>query len=326
MVVGCMRDCNEVESAKLRQSLGEADELLFFEDCKALRHSPEKDKIEVLIGEPPLDVLRELKGLKWLQMTWAGVDMYTGKNVFPEGIRLTNASGVFGKVISEYILAGVLALHRKVFEYRAQMQQGGWQAVAGERTLEGRKALILGAGDIGSETARKLKAFDAEVWGIRRVDRDKPQYFDKMYTMDSLDELLPEADLVIASLPGTCHTEGLMTKERLLAMKKDALLVNVGRRTLLSTQDLLEVLEEGHLAGVLLDVVDPEPLPAEHPLRHIERVILTPHISGVSWGDIPETRAKIIDLCSDNLQRYRKGEGLKNLVDLQQGYRETQFL
>lgn len=325
MFIGCMRTCDKSELSKLHQALEAEDTLLFFEDEEVLLRSTVRDKIEVLIGELTPDILKELKGLKWLQMTWAGVDRYVGEDVFPEGVLLTNASGAFGKVISEYILTGILALYRKAFEYRVQMQQGGWQVLRGERTLEGKTALILGAGDIGCETARKLQAFDVKVWGIRRILREKPTYFDEMYTMDCLDELLPKVDLVIATLPGTSSTEGLLTKERLLAMKKDALLVNVGRRTLLSTQDLVEVLESGHLAGALLDVIEPEPLPVEHPLRKIERVVLTPHVSGVSWGDIRETRAKIIDICCDNLQRYRGGERLRNLVDLQQGYRETQL-
>lgn len=320
-----MRDCVEAERESLRRGLDAADELLFFEDYGELLKSSVRDKIEVLIGEPPMDVLRRLKGLRWLQMTWAGVDMYTGEADFPEAVQLTNASGVFGKVISEYILTGILVLYRKAFDYHVQMRQGGWQVISGERTLEGKTALILGAGDIGCETARKLKAFDVKVWGIRRVAREKPMYFDEMYTMDRLDELLTQADLVIAALPGTIFTKGLLTKKQLLRMKKDAVFVNVGRGTLLSTRDLLDVLAQGHLAGAVLDVTDAEPLPPEHPLRQSERVLLTPHVSGVSWGDIPETRAKIMDMCCENLRRYRNGERLKNLVDLRQGYRETQL-
>lgn len=323
MIIGCMRECTPAERERIGRVLEKSDELYFFRDDTALQYSMVRDDIEVLMGEPSLELLREMKGLKWLQMTWAGVDKYTGANNFPENVLLTNASGAFGKIIAEYILAGISGMYRKFPEYHAQMRAGGWRAVSGERTLEGRTALILGMGDIGCETARKLKAFDVRVWGIRRTAREKPVYFDAMYIMDQLDELLPQVDIVIACLPGTDLTRGLLTKERLLKMKKDAFLVNVGRGSLMQMQDLTEVLEQGHLSGVLMDVAEREPLPAEHPLRQMDRVMLTPHIAGISWGDISETREKILDIFCDNLCRFRKGERLANLVDLQQGYGKT---
>ena len=323
MIIGCMRECIPSERERIQQVLETSDKLLFFKDYHELLHSTDRNKIDILIGEPPLDILRSMKGLQWLQMTWAGVDMYMGEGRFPEDVRLTNASGAFGKIISEYILTGLLGMYRKMPDYRVQMKSGGWQAVSGERTLEGKTALILGAGDIGCETARKLKAFDVRVWGIRRVMREKPLYFDAMYTMEQLDELLPQADIVIACLPGTEQTRGVLLKKRLLSMKKDAFLVNVGRGSLVGLKDLTEVLEQGHLSGVLLDVMEQEPLPVEHPLRQMEQVMLTPHISGISWGDIPETRMKILDIFCENLCRFRKGEELLNLVDLKQGYRSN---
>ncbi len=323
MVIGCMLNCREYEKERLLRSVSPDNIMFFFNDESELLKSALLDKIEVMVGVPSIESVQKMKNLKWLQMTWAGTDIYTAVPVFPDNVILTNATGAFGKVISEYIIAGILAMYRKLFDYRNEMIHGEWEYLPGEQTLEGKTALILGAGDIGCETARKLKAFDVTTWGIRRVVREKPACFDEMHTMDELDNLLPEADLIIATLPGTSETAGLLSGERLLKMKKNAFLVNTGRGSLIPCDELVNVLNTGHLGGVLLDVTETEPLPATHPLRSFDRVMITPHISGISWGSLSGTRNKIIDICCDNLIRYQKGQALNNIVDKELGYRMT---
>ncbi len=273
---------------------------------------------EVLIGFTSPALLAEAKKLKWMQMTWAGVDAID--SFVPRDLLLTNASGAFGPVISEYVMASLLSLARLLPTY---IRQQTWQRQSRELTLEGKRALILGAGDIGGCVARRLRAFDVYNVGVRRVRRALPENFDEMVTLAELDEELPKADLVICSLPATAQTKGLLDERRLRLMKDSAILVNVGRGDLIDTKALEKVLAEGHLFGVGLDVTDPEPLPDDSPLWKMNNVVITPHTSGLGFGAISQTQVRVATICAENLRRYLAGEPVKNVVDRAAGYRAT---
>ena len=180
--------------------------------------------------------------------------------------------------------------------------------------------LILGAGDIGCALAKRLRGFDCRILGIRRTKGDLPQ-FDEMHTPEELDTLLPRADIVAGCLPGTGLTAGLLDERRLRMMKPKALLINCGRGSLIDTEALVRVLQAGLLGGCALDVVMPEPLPESSPLWDMENVILTPHISGSSFGHVQEMEDRIYRMAAENLRRYLDGESLLNRVDFETGYR-----
>ncbi len=277
---------------------------------------------DIIIGQPSISQMKEAKNLKWIQCTFAGVDYYLKDPNMPKHLLLTNSTGAFGTSISEYLLTMTLSLYKKMNLYRDQQKNGIWKDLGGEKSLSGKTVLIVGAGDIGCSFAKLLSIFSVHTIGIRRKMRELPPYFEKMYTMEKLDMLLETADVVALSLPSTKETKGLMDERRLRLMKKDAVLLNVGRGDAIVTDDLVAVLQEGHLLGAGLDVVDPEPLPKDHPLWKMENVILTPHISGVSINHLPETYQKILAICTQNLVRYANGEPLKNTIDLETGYRK----
>lgn len=277
-------------------------------------------KADIIIGEPPLLLVRKLaeqknSRLKWIQMTWAGTDIYTRQQeTFPEGIRLTNMSGAFGTIIAEYVMGAVLSIYRNFSIYKKQQEKLIWKDAGTEETLEGKKVLIMGTGDIGIQVAKRMKAFDAEVVGFRRKIGDKPPWFDGICGQDTWKGYLAEADVVVGCLPNTAETEYLLKKEELLSMKKSAILINIGRGNLIRTSDLETVMMDGRLGGVVLDVTDPEPLPKNSPLWNMERVMITPHISGASFGHCEQTTEKIIQICGDNLVRYLNGQILKNEI------------
>ena len=127
-------------------------------------------------------------------------------------------------------------------------------------------------------------------------------------------------DIVIGCLPGTPETKGLLNYDRLHSMKKEAILVNVGRGSLIPTEDLIRVLEKGRLKGVVLDVFETEPLPETSPLWNKENILITPHIAGPSFGGNAEVQNMIWNICMDNLERYLDGKELKNIVRLKDGY------
>ena len=209
---------------------------------------------------------------------------------------------------------------RKLFLYGEQIKNGCWDKIAGDDTLEGKRVLILGTGNIGQETAKKLRCFGCYTIGLCRTFCEKHADFDEVYTTDSLDEQLHIADVVVIALPGTKETAGMFDKDRIGKMKNDAILVNVGRGMIVNTEDLTNALQEGLLKGAVLDVTEPEPLPENHPLIHMENVIVTPHISGITWGDNMHTRRRIVDIFCANLKRDKNSQPKKNVIDFVKGY------
>lgn len=319
-VVAVMRKCLDDERDRILSSVESGDKVLFFDSETELIESGECRGVEIIFGDPEYSTIRSMEALRWIQMTWAGANKYTSLPVFPKEITVTSASGAYGYVISEYVVSGLLALTKKLFLYREQMKSGGWSKLVGNDTLEGRKAVILGTGNIGQETAKKLKCFGCYTVGICRASGRGDACFDEVYTADALDAQLQTADVVIIALPGTSQTAGMFDAKRLGRMKKSAVLVNVGRGSIVNTQALTNALQSGALSGAVLDVTDPEPLPADHPLRRMENVLLTPHVSGTTWGENRFTRRRIIDIFCENLKRDSKNETKRNVVDLSRGY------
>ena len=131
---------------------------------------------------------------------------------------------------------------------------------------------------------------------------------------------LNSADIVVIALPGTAETAEMFDARRIAKMKKDTILVNVGRGFIVNTEDLTKALQDGVLRGAVLDVTEPEPLPQNHPLRQMENVLLTPHISGITWGENKFTRKRILDVFCENLKRDKNNETKKNVVDFNKGY------
>ena len=146
---------------------------------------------EVVIGEPRTERIREAKNLKFVQMTWAGADIYT-RGGFPQGIKIANASGAFGSVIAEYVIGAILCVYRRFPEYIGNQKECIWRDAGAERTIEGKTALILGPGDIGSNIAKPLSAFGTKNIGIRRTGAPA-QYFDERHTRSYIDSRLPLA-------------------------------------------------------------------------------------------------------------------------------------
>lgn len=282
----------------------------------------ELESVHIILGQPTIEQILMAKQLEWIQFTFAGVDSYLKTKQIPEYIMLTNSTGAFGHSISEYMLTMVLSLYKNMPHYQKQQKEEIWKDFGREYSLKGKTVLIVGAGDIGCHFAKLLSAFSVKTMGIRRVARALPPYFTSMHGMEELDDLLPMADIVSLSLPSTDDTRGIMNEKRLRLMKKNAVLLNVGRGDAIVTEDLVKVLKSGHLFGAALDVTDPEPLPKGHPLWQMEQVLLTPHITGMSIGHLEETYEAILDLCVQNLMRYQKGEPLINQVDKETGYRK----
>ena len=277
----------------------------------------ELQNAEVIIGEPAPQLLPDAEHLKWMQITWAGADRYT--KCFPENVILTNASGAFGRIISEYTMGMILAQYKRLPRYYVNQKKKIWADLGQEKSLLNKTVVILGTGNVGSNIAQKLHAFGTRNIGINRSGK-MTEHFDECYPLEALDSHLSKADIVIGALPRTPMTQGLFDYRRMQLIPKDSLLVNVGRGTMIVTKDLEKLLEEGYFSGVVLDVMDPEPLPGASSLWTCDRVLLTPHISGIGFGHEDATEAHIWDICRKNLRHYAAGEPLEHVVDVNAGY------
>lgn len=275
------------------------------------------DWAQVILGNVPAAMLHGSPALEWLQTNSAGVEPYIQPGVLAGDTLLT---GAYGLAIAEHMLGMLLELFKKLELYRDAQKSGAWQSQGAVKAVYGSTVLVLGMGDIGGEFAARCKALGAKVIGVRRSPRPCPEYADEVHLLEDLDSLLPQADVVAITLPGTDATRGLMSRERLAKMKEGAVLLNVGRGFIVDTEALCDALERGHLSGAGVDVTDPEPLPPTHRLWNIPTAVVTPHISG--FYHLRDTHERIVGIFLENLRHFQAGEPLRNLVDFATGYRK----
>lgn len=275
---------------------------------------------DIIIGNIDPDLLEYAEHLEWLQLNSAGADAYVKRGILPENVMLTNATGAYGPGVAEHMLAVLFSLQKKLHLYRDNQNQCEWYDEGEVMSLRGGCALIVGLGDIGLYFARLLRNFGYRIIGIKRRPGQVPQGVDELYTMDHLDELLPEADVVFSILPETKVTKNLFNARRFREMKNSAIFLNAGRGSAVNTEDLCQALIAGEIYGAGLDVTDPEPLPSQHKLWNMQNAVITPHISGDFHH--PATLYRIVDIVAGNLKRYCAGEPLINIVDRETGYRK----
>ena len=264
-------------------------------------------------------LLKYAEELKWLQLNNAGTEGFCD-GALPKDAVLTNATGAYGLAISEHMIGVLFELQKKLNLYARNQREHVWRSEGHVHVIQGSRVLVIGMGDIGTMFARKMKALGCRTVGIKRREGRKPEGVDDLYTLERLERELPKADIVAMSLPGNQDTYHMMNAERLALMKENAVLINVGRGITVDTDALVKALQEKRIAGACLDVTDPEPLPAEHPLWDMENVILTPHISG--GYALPETLEQILTICIENLECYMVQRPLRNLIDMKTGYCE----
>ena len=266
----------------------------------------------IIMGWPRAKDLAHCRNLKWLHSMWAGTDEYTAPGVLPAGTALTSSAGFNCQSVAEHSLAMALSLCRKLPQCRDNQLQRSWTEMGSMKTLMGATVLVVGAGNIGAAFAGRCRALGSRTIGLKRTVSGAVAGFDQLYTMDELDRLLPQADVVALFLPHSPATVKLINARRLGLMKQDAILINAGRGTAVDHDALAQALLSGHLWGAGLDVTDPEPLPPEHPLWAVDNLLLTPHTAGGIRLEL--NRKNCIDMALDNLRRYLGGQALGNRV------------
>ena len=276
---------------------------------------------EILFGHCSQEVVASAKNLKWYCCSWAGVDRFCKDELYqnPDCL-LSNSSGAYGVTIAEHLIMTALMLLRRQMEYSEIIRAGEWRVLPGGiRSLCGCRVTVLGTGDIGTEFARRARAFQpAAVVGVRRSNKPGGPAFDETYTTAELDDVLPRTDLLVMALPNTPDTANILDARRMALLPGGAYVINVGRGTAIDQDALIAALDSGHLAGAALDVTVPEPLPAGHPLRGAKNLLLTPHVAGNMT--LAYTQRKCIDLFLEDLDNYAAGRPLKRGVDRRRYY------
>ncbi|HEX9098007.1 MAG TPA: 2-hydroxyacid dehydrogenase [Candidatus Dormibacteraeota bacterium] len=243
----------------------------------------------------------ELPGLRVAQSLSAGVDWLLP--TVPPGIVVCRAVGVHDGPVSEWVVAAILAMQRRLPEFIEFQRRAEWNRSGAEPAtiddLEGHTVLVVGHGSIGRALAARLAPFGARVIGVARHARDEAQ------PVSALPDLLPEADAVVNLLPLTPETEKFVDAAFLARMKPGALFVNAGRGRTVDTAALLEALSSGRIRAAL-DVTDPEPLPSEHPLWRAPNILITPHIA----GSVTRWEARGYRFAGEQIRRYAAGQPL----------------
>ena len=311
LIVNCL-PLLEDERAPFIEAAGDLEQVFVGDEAQrhnmAWRpHLPEqyRDRVTAIIGNAPATEVAQCPNLEWMQTNSAGVGSYMAPGVLPEGCCLTSASGAYGVSVSEHMLALTLSLMKNIPLYRDHQADADWHDEGSAASPDGATVLVIGTGDIGSHYAILMSALGAKTLGVRR-DASKPaDGIQEMHGFNELDELLPLADVVALSVPSTPETHHLVNAGRLNAMKETAIVVNAGRGTAIDTDALTEALRAGSIRAAGIDVTDPEPLPAEHPLWKEPRCLITPHVAG--GMHLETTPHKIFDIACRNLTIYAGG-------------------
>lgn len=292
----------------LQSGAGEV-RIVFWPDGSELPEDVKKEVTGVVLpyqhDSHTLHVLHDLPGLKWVQTQSTGYDNVLA--CLPVGVRLSNAAGVHASSTAELAIGLVIASLRNIDTAAKDMLQGVWREKR-HKSLEHRKVLVIGAGNIGDAIVRRLIPFGVTLSRISRTARRDE--LGEVMTFAGLNDSLADAEIVILALPLTEETKSLVNHQFLSRMPDEALLVNVGRGGVVVTEDLISELNTGRLHAAL-DVVDPEPLLPEHPLWKCANLLITPHLGGNTTAFVPG----IHKLLADQTERLKHGQLPLNLVN-----------
>jgi phosphoglycerate dehydrogenase-like enzyme len=299
---------------RLVEQAGFADlAILDSSDPAGLDRTAAETAIDVVLGEPSLiaPALQCLPRVRWIQSTWAGVEPLLAPSLRRDYI-LTNARGVFGALMSEYVFGYLLAHERRMFEKRAAQAAGRWDPTP-PGTLRGKQIGLLGVGSIGAELARTAKHFGLRVKGYTRGSEGCP-YVDQYFHGDDRARFAADLDYLVSIVPNTVTTRRLVDEGLLGALPPRAVFVNPGRGSVVDEAALADALQSGRLAAAILDVFDVEPLPPDHVFWRTPNVVITSHTAALSMPD------DIAPVFIANYRRFAAGETLHYRVDFDAGY------
>jgi len=260
-------------------------------------------------------VFARAERLKWIQVGWAGLEGVLFPALVESPVVVTNARGVFSRSLAEFVMAAVLFYAKDLRRMLKAQAAARWEPFDVEE-VHRQSVGILGYGDIGRAVAARARALGMRVLALRRQAAASDSLVDEAFTPERRLELIARCDYVVLALPATPDTRGLFGAREIEAMRQTAVVINVGRGSTVDEPALVQALAARRIRGAALDVFAHEPLPADHPFYRLDNVLLSPHTADrtASWRD----EAMLLFLA--NLERFRSGEPLKNVIDKRRGY------
>ena len=274
---------------------------------------------DVIYGTAPRIAATD-KNLKWLCTPTAGVDYLIKDGAFAnDECILTNAAGAYGVTIAEHMIGVLIMMMRRIPEFQAGVAQKKWLEQRKQNLILGSRITVLGAGDIGRSFAERIKSFKpACITAVNRSGRSDCKFFDEVFPVSRLDDILPGTDVLAMSLPATEETKNILSRERLALLPHRAYVINVGRGSAIDEDAIADELDSGRLAGAALDVFSTEPLPEDSRLWNTRNLLITPHVAGNLTAD--HTIERNVEMFCEDLDNYVNGRPLKYLVDRKLGY------
>ena len=312
-----LTDAHKSQIQKTAEELGFAPHFFTldqFEEAKACVQD-----CEILYAHSPELLRAAPAALKWYCCSFAGVDPYCkDPSIFANPDCVLTNSNVYGVTIAEHVVMVTLMLLRRMPEYEEVVRNRSWSNQLPIRSIRDNEFTILGTGNIGVNVADRVRGMGAaKITGLSRSGKPHPA-FDEVHPIAELDRVLPDTKILVMALPGTAETIHILNRARIALLPRDAYVINVGRGTAIEQEPLIEALNSGRIAGAALDVMDPEPLPKDHPLWSAKNLILTPHVSGnMTLGYTCDTN---VDMFCRDLRNYAAGRPLEGLVDRARGY------
>jgi len=287
-------------------------------DPEKLSHAaPEADAILYATSNAKLlaAVLPLAMKARWIHSLWTGVEGILTPEMLAHPAQLSNGRGVFRWPLADWVTAAMLHFAFDLGRVIRQQQAGVWEPFVAGR-LEGKTLGIIGYGSIGSAVAARAKVFEMRIAALRRRSTPGDSLVDQTYAPAQLNELIAASDYLLAVLPLTSETRGMLGPAQIAAMKPTAVFINVGRGQAVDEPALIQALESGKIRGAALDVFTVEPLPAGHPFYKMSNVLLSPHTADRVEGFLDPA----VEAFFENLQRFLDGQPLENLVDKHAGY------
>jgi phosphoglycerate dehydrogenase-like enzyme len=282
-------------------------------DLPALAFAGDESTADIVLGEPSLiaTALPRLVAIRWVQATWAGVEPLLDPSLRRDYV-LTNARGVFGPLMCEYVFGYMLAHERRIFDKRVSQLERRWDPRP-PGTLSGKTIGMLGVGSIGAAIASMAKQFGMRVKGYTRASEGSPDV-DEYFHGDAREAFARDLDYLVSVMPNTAATRQLVDATFLAALPARAVFINPGRGSTVDEAALADALRSGRMAGAVLDVFAHEPLPADHEFWTLPNVLITSHTAALS---VPEDITRVF---IDNYRRYAAGAPLRYVVSFADGY------
>ena len=273
------------------------------------------EEVEVLWGVIAETDFQRAKSLKWVHQPGIGVERHMYPAFKESDVVLTNCKGQAGTQISEHAFALLFALTRRILDQHDFMKQKHWERIPCFE-MAGRTMGIVALGSIGTAMAYRAHAFGMRVLAVDPEPIEKPDFVERLEKPEWIGEMMSQSDVVVSCCPSTPESHRVVSADAIGRMKKNSYFINISRGKVVDEEALIQALQTGRIAGAGLDVTYEEPLPEDNPLWDLPNVILTSHSAGASDQGLPRS----IELFVDNLNRYVKGEPLRNVVDKQKGY------